>query len=51
MKKELRILTQKELWNAMGFPQDYIIDRQYRRKEIGGYICLTEEELKEEVAV
>lgn len=31
----LRMLTPRELYNAMGFPQDYIIDRDYLGNEYG----------------
>ena len=31
----LRMLTPRELYNAMGFPPDYIIDRDYTGKEYG----------------
>lgn len=31
----LRMLTPRELYNAMGFPPDYIIDRDYRGNEYG----------------
>ena len=28
----LRMLTPRELYNAMGFPEDYVIDRDYTGK-------------------
>lgn len=31
----LRVLTPRELYNAMGFPPDYIIDRDYLGNEYG----------------
>lgn len=31
----LRMLTPRELYNAMGFPADYVIDRDYTGKEYG----------------
>lgn len=31
----LRMLTPRELYNAMGFPPDYVIDRDYRGKVYG----------------
>lgn len=31
----MRMLTPRELYNAMGFPPDYIIDRDYTGKEYG----------------
>ena len=31
----LRMLTPRELYNAMGFPSDYVIDRDYRGKVYG----------------
>lgn len=31
----IRMLTPRELYNAMGFPLDYIIDRDYRGNEYG----------------
>lgn len=31
----LRMLTPRELYNAMGFPPDYIIDRDYQGNEYG----------------
>ena len=31
----LRMLTPRELYNAMGFPPDYIIDRDYLGNEYG----------------
>jgi len=31
----LRMLTPRELYNAMGFPVDYIIDRDYMGNEYG----------------
>ena len=31
----LRMLIPRELYNAMGFPVDYIIDRDYRGKSYG----------------
>lgn len=32
----LRMLSPRELYNAMGFPPDYIIDRAVRRRLAGG---------------
>jgi DNA (cytosine-5)-methyltransferase 1 len=31
----LRMLTPRELYNAMGFPPDYVIDRDYMGNEYG----------------
>lgn len=42
MKKDVRVLTPKELWQAMGFPQDYTIEKSGREKEFQINICLTE---------
>lgn len=44
--KNIRTLTPKELWNAMGFPADFTIDQSVRRKEIKMSICLTKAETK-----
>lgn len=50
-EKDVRILTPKELWKAMGFPVDYTIDQSERRKEIRRNICLIEAKMKREMAV
>lgn len=46
MEKNMRVLTPRELWNAMGFPVDFTIDQSGRRKEVKRNICLTEAEMK-----
>ena len=45
-KESMRVLTTRELYNAMGLPANFTIDQSGRRKEVKRNICLTEAEMK-----